>query len=258
MENKRIFQMNNIFKVIVAFSIYILGAVSPIHAQESQAEYEWYGQPIKYNSSYVADVESLILESMADRGWRVKEKAEREIVAWLPDEDNNEIIIKIMHNASEISFEAISERKLHCRSGRRCQVSRSDLGKWRHFLRQSMTTNIHRAAVADLLKNAKLRKQFLRNLQSKDIRERTKLAREIIVEELYAPEILSELVAEIQKGFDAPELSKQAVQMYAYYCKALALSKDKAYLPLLNKVIAKTNDDKLRDYVEGYLSYYKS
>ena len=250
--------MNNIFKTIVAVAIYIVTTVSSTHAQESRAEYEWYGQPIKYNSSYIIDVESLILESMADRGWEVKEKNEREIVAWLPDENDTEVIIKIMHDASQISFTAISERRLNCRSGRRCQVSRSDLGKWRHFLRQSMTTNIHRAAMADLLEDAELRRQFLRNLQSQDIKERTALAREIIVEELYAPEILSELVVEIEKSFDEPELSKQAVQMYAYYCKALALSKDKTYLPLLNKVIAKTNDNKLRDYVEGYLSYYKS
>ncbi|OUS30877.1 hypothetical protein A9Q99_05040 [Gammaproteobacteria bacterium 45_16_T64] len=249
--------MNHLLKAIAVSAICIVSAISPIQAAETQAEYEWYGQPIKYNSAYITDVESLIVESMNDRGWEIKEKSEKEIVAWLPDESDNEIIIKIMHNASEITFEAVSERRLYCHRGIECGVSRSDLGKVRHFLRQSITANIHRAAMADLLKNSELRKQFLSKLQSKDLGERTKLAREIIVEKLYSPEILSELVAEIQKGFDAPELSKQAVQMYAYYCKALALSKDKAYLPLLNKVIAKTNDDKLRNYVEGYLSYYK-
>ena len=90
--------IKNKFKLLVKFasllSVLFILSINFVVASVSQSEYDWYGKPVKYNSTYILDAEAIILKSMADRGWETKSKSAGEIIAWLSNKSNNEIIFK--------------------------------------------------------------------------------------------------------------------------------------------------------------------
>lgn len=218
-------------------------------------ERSWFDEPIKINQAYITDVEAVILESLNQRGWEVKNKSSSMVTAWLNDYKGYELVLEIKHNKSQISFNQLSFKKIDCkeRSKRRCKASTEYSNKWRLYLRKNIAMNIHKRAMDDLLKNEDIRTTWLANLKTGDVEFKTKLARNLIDIEYFNEFALSEIVSQINENYQRKKLSRDEVQQYAFFCKLLARSKQEKYKALLTEVSTKANSRKLRTYVKGYL-----
>ena len=214
-------------------------------------ELTWYDEPLKYNNSYINDVEQVILAALHQRQWDVKEKSSGSILAWLDDYKGYELILEITYSDSLISFKQKSYRKVDCT--KRCTARQKYADKWRLYLRKSIAMNIHTLAMDNLLKNDEIRVSWLDILKNGSIENKIKFARNIIDLNYYNEDVLTELSAQVSANYLNTHFSSAEVQQYAFFCKALTLSRQVQYKTLLRAVRDNTNDRKLSNYVRGYL-----
>lgn len=210
-----------------------------------------YDIPINFNNRYVTDPEQLIVKSLTSREWEIKSSEPGKIVGWLNDYKDHEIVLAIHYDDSQISFEPISSKKLRCR--KRCKVADKHYDKWRLYLRKSIALNIHTLAIKELLDQKEIRDSWFSAFKTGNVNEKIRLARNIIDLELFNPYALEVIEKEINKSFELGKLNKSQVQQYAFYCKALARTKDPKYLPILKKVATESRSGNLQRYVEKYL-----
>ncbi|PKG81045.1 hypothetical protein CXF85_19995 [Colwellia sp. 75C3] len=219
-------------------------------------ERSWFDEPIKINKTYVTDAEAVILESLKQRGWEVKEKSATMVTAWLNDYKGYELVLEIKHDNAQISFKQLSYKKVGCesKSSSRCKASTKYSNKWRLYLRKNIAMNIHKRAMDHLLKNEKIRRTWLEELKTGNIEFKTKLARNLIDIEYFNEYALAEIVEQINANYQRNKLSSDEVQQYAFFCKVLARSKQEKHTELLTQVSQKAKSRKLRNYVKGYLT----
>jgi len=220
------------------------------------AERTWFEEPLKINKTYIADVESVILESLQQRGWEVKEKTPTMVTAWLNDYKGYELVLEIRHDNTQISFNQLSFKKVDCssRNNKRCKASTKYSDKWRLYLRKNIAMNIHKRAMDHLLNDEVIRNEWLDKLKTGDVELKTKLARNLIDIEYFNEYALAEIVSQINANYQRNTLSSDEVQQYAFFCKVLARSKQEQYKGLLSQVSRKAKSRKLRNYVKGYLT----
>jgi hypothetical protein len=216
-------------------------------------ERTWFEEPIKINKTYIKDTEAVILESLKQRGWEVKEQTPTMVTAWLNDYKGYELVLEIKHDKSQISFNQVSYRKLNCNSKRSCKASSDYSNKWRLYLRKNIAMNIHKRTMDSLLNNEKIRHAWLDKLKNSDVEFKTKLARNLIDIEYFNEHALAEVVIQINDNYLRDNLSGNEVQQYAFFCKLLARSKQEQYKKLLSQVSRSAKSRKLRNYVKGYL-----
>ncbi|PKI14832.1 hypothetical protein [Colwellia sp. 12G3] len=218
-------------------------------------ERSWFDEPIKINKTYVTDTEAVIIESLKQRGWEVKEKSPTMVTAWLNDYKGYELVLEIKHDKSQISFNQLSYKKVGCdsNSSSRCKASTKYSDKWRLYLRKNIAMNIHKRAMDYLLNDEKIRSTWLDELKTGDVEFKTKLARNLIDIEYFNEYALAEIVEQINANYLRNELSSDEVQQYAFFCKVLARSEQKKYTELLTQVSQKAKSRKLKNYVKGYL-----
>ena len=213
-------------------------------------ERSWFDEPIKVNHTYISDVESVILESLKQRGWEVKEKSAGVVTAWLNDYKGYELVLEIKHTKSLISFNQLSYKKLNCKKSCKAKTKYSD--KWRLYLRKNITMNIHKRTMDHLLSNEGIRKIWLDKLKNGNVADKTKLARNLIDLDYFNEYALAEIVRQITANYER-KLSRNEIQQYAFFCKLLARSKQKQFTALLTQVRKYAPSKKLRNYVKGYL-----
>jgi len=218
------------------------------------AERSWFDEPIKINKAYITDVEAVIVESLEQRGWEVKEKSPAMVTAWLNDYKGYELVLEIKHDNTQISFNQLSFKKVDCNSKKRCKASTKYSDKWRLYLRKNIAMNVHKRAMDQLLNNEKIRNAWLDKLKTGDTELKTKLARNFIDIEYFNDYALAEIVSQIDANYQRKNLSGDEVQQYAFFCKVLARSKQEQYKSLLSQVSRKAKSRKLRNYVKGYLT----
>jgi hypothetical protein len=220
------------------------------------AERSWFEEPIKVNNTYITDVESVIVESLKQRGWEVKEKSPSVVTAWLNDYKGYELVLEIKHDNTQISFNQLSFKRVDCTSKnkKRCKASTKYSDKWRLYLRKNIAMNIHKRAMDHLLNNEKIRNEWLDKLKTGDVELKTKLARNFIDIEYFNDYALAEIVSQITANYQRNTLSRDEVQQYAFFCKVLARSKQEKYKDLLSQVSRTAKSSKLRNYVKGYLT----
>ncbi len=218
------------------------------------AERSWFDEPISINQAYITDAEAIILESLKQRGWEVKEKSPIMITAWLNDYKGYELVLEIKHDNSQISFNQLSFKRVDCKSKKRCKASTKYSDKWRLYLRKNLAMNIHKRAMDHLLKDKKIRNAWLDKFKNGDVALKTKLARNLIDIEYFNPNALAEIVSQVDVNYQRNNLSSAEVQQYAFFCKVLARSNQEQYKGLLSQVSKKAKSRKLRNYVKGYLT----
>jgi len=220
------------------------------------SERSWFEEPIKINKTYITDVEAVIIESLKQRGWEVKEKSPVMVTAWLNDYKGYELVLEIKHDNTQISFNQLSFKKVDCTSKnkKRCKASTKYSDKWRLYLRKNIAMNIHKRAMDHLLNNEKIRNEWLEQLKTGDVELKTKLARNLIDIEYFNDFALAEIVSQIEANYQRDKLSGDEVQQYAFFCKVLARSKQEKYKGLLSQVSRKAKSRQLRNYVKGYLT----
>ena len=213
----------------------------------------WYEEPITYNKRYVPDVEQVIFESLAQRNWEVKQTSPGKVTAWLNNYKGYELVLDILHDDSSISFEHISYKRIDCKG--RCKAKQKYYDKWRLYLRKNIALNIHKYAMSELLQNEKILAQWMNTITNGSTQEKTKLARNIIDIEYFEENTLNAIEQEIRNSNYKNPSSGDVVQQLAFYCKALAYSKNEKYQPLLVEVRDNTSSEKLKRYIEVYFEH---
>ncbi len=239
---------NNIFITLAIFTLFLSKAAFAVEQP--------YDVPLKFNQRYVTSPEKVIIDSLLDRGWEVKNQKPGTVTGWLNDYKDYEIILDINYDDSEISFKHISAKKLRCGNNRstNCKVQDKHYNKWRLYLRKSIALNIHTLAISELLAIPSIKNNWLASLKEGSIKEKIKFARNIIDIELFDKDALNIIEEEIIKGYKKTDMSGNEVQLYAFYCKVLARTADSKYLALLTEVKDNTVNRKLKNYVDGYLT----
>ena len=126
------------------FLIFVL----TLPAQSYSADNSMYDQPVRIGP-YLKKPVAAILKGMNDHGWVVKSEKPGQIVALL-DYRSREMIVDINYNSTEISFVAVSDRKLNCKgSGDQCRIEDAYYKSWRNNLRGSI-----KDAAGDMTKKA--------------------------------------------------------------------------------------------------------
>lgn len=213
----------------------------------------WYDDPITYNKRYIPDVEQVIVESLLQRDWEVKQKSPGKVTAWLNNYKGYELVLDILHDDSIISFEHISYKKVDCK--RSCKANKKYYDKWRLYLRKNIALNIHKYAMSELLQTENILAKWINTITNGSTQEKTKLARNIIDIEYFEENTLNAIEQDIKNSNYKNPSRGDGVQQLAFYCKALAYSKNKKYLPLLMDVRDNTSSKKLERYIEGYLKH---
>lgn len=235
----------NFFNLSIILLVSIFFFNSPATASES------YDLPISYNKRYVKNPENVIIKSLLDRGWEVKEKHPGKIIGWLNNYKGNEIILDISFDDSKISFKHISSRRFCGKNN--CKIKPKHYNMWRLYLRKSIALNIHTLAINELLKIASIKEQWLNVLKSGNIKEKIKFARNIIDIGLFNSDALDIIEAEVRQGYMKADMTGNQVQQYAFYCKVLARTQKAKYLSLLQDVEKNAASRKLKKYLTNYI-----
>ena len=211
-----------------------------------------YDIPIKFNSRYITNPEEVIVDSLLQRGWEIKDRQAGKITGWLNNFQGNEIILDISYDGNLISFKHVRSRKTNCKSGS-CQINRGNYDRWRLYLRKSIALKIHTLAINELLDKPSIKKSWLTTLRTGSVKEKIKFARNIIDLELFNTDALEIMAEEVAKGYQQSNMTGHQIQQYAFYCKALARTKQAKYFLLLKEVKKNASAKKLKTYVKGYL-----
>lgn len=210
-----------------------------------------YDEPIKFNSRYVTAPEKVIIDSLIGRGWEIKSQRPGSVTGWLNNYKDYDIVLEVNYAESQISFKHISAKKLNCSN---CNALDKHYDKWRLYLRKSIALNIHTLAINELLAISSIKKDWLSVLEKGSVQEKTKFARNIIDIELFDNEALDIIEKEVIKGYKKENMTGHEVQLYAFYCKALARTTNSKYAGLLTEVKNNAGNRKLKKYVTGYLA----
>ncbi len=211
-----------------------------------------YSQPIKFASQNLAKIEEIITRSLHLRSWKVKEKKPNKMIVWLDNYKGYELTIEISYDDSKIYFTPINFKVVDCN---RCKAKKKYYETWRLNLRATLASELHKEAMIESLTNPSIRKKWLEKFRTGNEDQKLRSVRYIIELELFDESVLEVIADEVDKNHTR-KLSSDETQIYAFYCKALALSKVQQYKTLLVKVKENTPTKKLRSYVKGYLKNY--
>jgi hypothetical protein len=214
----------------------------------------WYSDPITYNKRYIINVEQVILESMTQFDWQVKQRSPGKITAWLNNYKGYELILDIVYDDTSISFKHVGYKKVDCRKS--CGKAETKYyDKWRLYLRRNIALNIHKYALSELFQNKNIWVKWMNTINKGTYKEQIKLARNIIDIQYYEDNTLQAIEQAIKNSNYKNPAKGDQVQQLAFYCKALAYSKDKKYHPILEQVRDGTSSKKLRRYIEVYFEH---